>query len=589
MRIVFDIEANGFTPDKIWCICCQDVDNPEDTRSFYGDTLFQGVLFLAEADEIIGHNIISYDIPALESVFKVKFRNKFTDTLIISRMLNPDRLGGHSLQSYGEHFNTDKIQHEDWSQFSPEMLERCIRDVEINVKLFKAQEIEISRNRQQWTYSIELEHKVAKIIDEQAISGWYFESEKADNMILDLEKQVSEIDIEVDHLLLPKVCFKTLVDKPFNKDGKLSQKALKFVESCNGPFSVIEYVKPDINSETQVKTLLLELGWKPTEWNYKKDKFKKIMNDAYGDPIKASPKITEDSFDSLPEGLGSHIASRFKCRHRLALLKGLLKEVRSDHRIPAKAMSCATNTARMRHQVVVNIPKAKPNIFLGIECRSLFSAPKDRILVGCDASALEARCLAHYINDYLFTKELLESDIHTTFQKLANLETRDQAKTLVYATLYGAGDKKIGKIVGGSLEEGKSLRKQLYLKCPRLEELTKGVTEKAKSKLPLTAIDKRLIFYRSSHSALNTLLQACGAIIMKVALVNAYEQIKEEGLDAFEIGTHHDEITYECSKKDAERVAIILRWAIIKAGDDLNLRCPLDAESKIGSNWAEIH
>ena len=76
---------------------------------------------------------------------------------------------------------------------------------------------------------------------------------------------------------------------------------------------------------------------------------------------------------------------------------------------------------------------------------------------------------------------------------------------------------------------------------------------------------------------------------MKVALVNAYEQIKEEGLDAFEIGTHHDEITYECSKKDAERVAIILRWAIIKAGDDLNLRCPLDAESKIGSNWAEIH
>jgi DNA polymerase I-like protein with 3'-5' exonuclease and polymerase domains len=81
----------------------------------------------------------------------------------------------------------------------------------------------------------------------------------------------------------------------------------------------------------------------------------------------------------------------------------------------------------------------------------------NNVLVGCDASSLELRCLAHYMRDDDYTKEVVEGDIHTANQKAAGLETRDQAKTFIYAFIYGAGAAKIGSIVGGTAGDGQKL------------------------------------------------------------------------------------------------------------------------------------
>jgi DNA polymerase-1 len=280
---------------------------------------------------------------------------------------------------------------------------------------------------------------------------------------------------------------------------------------------------------------------------------------------------------------------RLKLSHRLNLLKGLIKRVRPDGRIEAQANSCHANTARMAHRIVVNIPKADPKVLLGKELRSLFIVPEGRVLIGCDASGLEARMLAHYLDDEIFTNEILTSDIHTVIQGYAKLETRSQAKTLLYAIMYGAGDAKLGTIVNGGSAEGKSIRSRLYEKLPKLAHLDKKVKLCAKKNNYVPALDGRRLMIRSTHSALNVLLQGAGAIVMKLAMILFNKKLEEHNLDAFQVGVFHDEFQVESSEKDAEEVAHWAKWSITQAGIELKMKCPLDAESKIGKNWADTH
>lgn len=611
MRLVFDIETNGLELHeitKIHCICISDLDDDmkysfvaEDNQHLI-DHIEEGVKMLNSASEIIGHNIISYDIPVIQKFFREFKPKKITDTLVLARLFEPDRKV-HSLGSYGNSVGTQKVKHEDWSVFSPEMLDRCKTDVDINVKLYRYF-MALKQDHPHWNFAIQLEHQVAKIMAEQAANGWLFDTEKAKKLVEKLDNDIQQIDKQLEHLLHKRVVKISEVKKPFKKNGQLTEQCKKYIDfpipisaiayplgqflEVVGPFSVIEFQGINLGSEKQMKELLLSLGWKPTQWNYRKDEKGKILKDAKGDPIKTSPKLTEDSYDSLPEGVGQLLAKRLKSEHRRNQIQGLIENVRSDGRISAKANPCGANTARMYHQIVVNIPKAKDNVFLGKEMRSLFIAPENKVLVGCDASALEARCLAHYVNDPSFTKEVLENDIHTVMQSLSGLPTRDQAKTLTYALMYGAGDAKLGKIVNGTAKDGAWLRQQLYLKSPNLGKLIENV-KKASRKGWIKAIDGRKLFIRSEHSALNVLLQGCGAIVMKMAMCVLHREIQREKLNVKQVGCFHDEFQFECDVKYAEKFANLAKYAIIQAGKYFKMRCELNAESKQGINWAETH
>jgi DNA polymerase I len=609
MRLVFDIETNHLELDKITtihCICAYDLESGN-SWSFYdypdmsgnNRPIKMGIAYLRHASEIIGHNIIAYDIPVIRKFYPEFKPKKATDTLVLSRLMNPDRPQGHSLKSYGDD-EIQKVEHEDWTVFSPEMLKRCEVDVQLNARLYSQFEERLEKDHKgHWSKAIPLEHKVAHIMYQQARNGWYFDTDKANALVARLNNDIAEIDEELKEYLKPKPVKISEVKKPFNKDGNFSAHAHKYLSNhweCPngmvihviGSFSVIKFEPINLGSEKQMKILLLSLGWQPTQWNYKKDEKGKLIKDKAGSLIKTSPKLTEDSYDSLPEGLGQTLARRLKCGHRKSFIEGLLEAVRPDHRIPAEANPCATNTARMAHKIVVNVPKAEPKVFLGKECRELFTAPQGRILVGCDAKSLEARCLAHYVNDPVFTREILETDIHTVMQQLSGLETRHQAKGLTYGIIYGAGDAKIGQIINGTAKQGAELRAQLYARCPNLGKLIED-TKKAAKKGWLVGIDGRKLLVRNEYSALNVRLQGCGAITMKVAVWQSYIVIKKLKLDAMQVGHHHDEMTWECNPNNADEVASILKNSIIKAGEILNLRCPLDGDPKIGKNWAEIH
>jgi DNA polymerase I-like protein with 3'-5' exonuclease and polymerase domains len=223
----------------------------------------------------------------------------------------------------------------------------------------------------------------------------------------------------------------------------------------------------------------------------------------------------------------------------------------------------------------------------GAECRSCWTVPKGYKLVGIDASGLELRMLAHYMDDKEYTNEILNGDIHTANQRLAGLESRNQAKTFIYALLYGAGDEKLGSVAGGGKRTGEKLRKSFFDNLPSFATLRNKVARTAAKRSYLKGLDGRKIPIRSEHSALNTLLQGAGAIIMKQAVVLLNEKIKD--LDAHFVANVHDEWQIEVREDLADTVGKLGVEAIIEAGKVLKLKCPLDGEYKVGDNWSETH
>ena len=196
--------------------------------------------------------------------------------------------------------------------------------------------------------------------------------------------------------------------------------------------------------------------------------------------------------------------------------------------------------------------------------------------------------LAHYMGDKEYTNEILNGDIHTANQTAAGLSERSQAKTFIYAFLYGAGDAKIGSIVGGSAKDGRALKQRFLGNTPALEHLRDRVT-RACSRGYLIGLDGRKLWVRSEHSALNTLLQASGAVVMKKALVLLDDAAKELGFDYKFLGNIHDEIQTEVDEQQAEDFGKLAVSCIVQAGQQFGLRCPLDGEYKIGDNWSETH
>lgn len=409
-------------------------------------------------------------------------------------------------------------------------------------------------------------------------------------------------------LIIP---YKTPINKPFLKEGGLSNNTLSWFgdKSClvDGPFSRIEWEEPNLKSDKQLKELLFELGWKPDEWNYKKDG-KLVVKGEDGKPIKTSPKLTESSYDSLSIGIGPDIALYLKVSTRLSQLEGLISNIRDDGRITAQANPLGTPTGRFRHSVVVNIPKAnhtkdesllwypEGKVFFGTEIRSLFIAKPGYKLVGHDASQLELRMFGHFLGDPDLIYEIEEGDFHDVFWEPLKdfVDTRDNAKTTEYAYLFGAQDYKLGNTVstipkGWSPEKtGKEVRRIIHHTFPSMRELDEKV-KRASKRGYLIGLDGRKLWVRKQHAALNTLCQGNGAIVMKTSMCFLYDWIKRFYIDAKKVGDFHDEGQHEVIENQAELLGNLAVKSIVKAGEYYELKCKLSGEYKIGNSWAETH
>ena len=577
LSLVFDIETDDLKATKLWCIVAQDLDSNEIFR-FAPHQIESGLELLKSADALIGHNIIGFDIPVIKQLTGVDLSNKkLIDTLVLSRLFNPTREGGHSLEMWGYKLNYNKIDFEDYSCYSKEMMDYCVRDVQLNTQVYHRLIQQESKGFSK--ESARLEQGCSLILKEQEQNGFQFDQPKAEKLLSNFYKRMSEVEEEVHKVFKPKWVDIKLVTPKFKKDGNLSKSGLRVKEyeqlietKKYEPFMRQELQDFNLGSRKQIGEYLKDFGWKPNKFT------------PTGQPIvdeKVLHKITD-----IPEA--QLIAEYLLLQKRIAQIESWIKFVENDGRVHGFVIPNGTITGRMTHRNpnMAQVPSVKTPY--GTECRECWIVPRGYKLVGIDASGLELRMLAHYMKDEEFTNEIINGDIHSRNQKIAGLKSRNQAKTFIYALLYGAGDAKLGSVVGGSKDSGAKLRERFFANQPTFKTLRDRVT-KAATKGYLKGIDGRRIHIRNAHAALNSLLQGGGAIVMKRALIILNSEATKNNLDYKFVANIHDEWQVEVSKDHTKDFGSLAVQAIKDAGDYYNMRCPLDAEYKIGGNWSETH
>ena len=570
MRCIWDIETDGLKPTVIWCLCAIKDDKMYTLEMPTKEMVEE---LFADVTEHVGHNLINYDIPAVERLLGVNVSGKVTDTLVLSRLYNPQLDGGHSLDAWGQRLKFPKGDYYDWSALTPEMVEYCQQDVRVTERVYEVLVKELSEFG---TDSIDLEHDVQCAISKQIRNGWLLDERKATDLVAQLQEKQNEIEEQVHKAFTPLPTFVKEIVPKFKKDGSLSAVGLKFLgdnwTQVGGPFSRIDWPAFNLGSRQQIGRYLRLFGWKPEKFT---ETGQAIVDEK-----------TLETVTDIPEA--QLIAEYLMVQKRIAQVQSWLDAIEADGRVHGQVNACGAVTGRMTH--------SKPNMAqvpavgapYGAECRACWVVPDGYKLVGVDASGLELRMLASFMNDKEYTNEILNGDIHTTNQVNAGLSTRAQAKTFIYAFLYGAGDSKIGSIVGGSQRTGAQLRQRFLDNTPALAELREKVSV-ASQRGYLRGVDGRRLHIRSEHSALNTLLQSAGAIVMKKALQIFEQYAPQWKLDYKLLGSIHDEYQIEAREDQADKVGYLMVESIKAAGIALDLKCPLDGEYKVGTNWAETH
>ena len=570
MRCIWDIETDGLKPKTIWCLCAikgnqmYTLENPtaEMVKELFSDVT-----------EHVGHNLINYDIPAVERILGVKVTGDVTDTLVLSRLYNPNLEGGHSLDAWGQRLKFPKGEYYDWTRLTPEMLEYCKQDVRVTeqVLAFLEKALEPFGDT-----SVDLEHRVQREVTQQMSNGWLLDQRQAFDLVAQLKETQYDLEEKVHEKFKPLPTFVKEIVPKYKKDGNLSSVGLKFLGedwvNVGGTFSRIDWPEFNLGSRKQIGRYLRRFGWKPEKFT---ENGQAIVDE----------KVLETVTD-IPEA--QLIAEYLMVQKRIAQVQSWIDAVEDDDRVHGQVNAIGAVTGRMTHSSPNMAQVPAVGVPYGTECRALWIVPEGRKLVGVDASGLELRMLAHYMDDEEYTNEIINGDIHTTNQRNAGLSTRSQAKTFIYAFLYGAGDAKIGSIVGGSQRVGGQLRQRFLSNTPALERLRERVSV-ASQRGHLRGLDGRCLHIRSEHSALNTLLQSAGAIVMKKALAIFSEFAPQWKLDYKLLGSIHDEYQLEARADQADKVGYLMVESIKAAGIAFDLKCPLDGEYKVGNNWAQTH
>ena len=544
MKAVIDIETDGFNASKIHCIIAKDIDTGK-VYSFAPDMIHGFRCWSVGIEQFIMHNGLSFDAPVMNRILGTDIQpSRILDTLILSQLFNPIREDGHSLDAWGNRLNMPKGEIESYDTYTEDMLDYCKQDVNITHKLYDKLKEE---GKGFSSSSVNLEHQVRVILNQQEKNGFALDVRKAMSLYNKLRDETQDLE------KWSKIYF-----DPTRVDLKTKTKYIPF----------------NIGSRQQIAERLQELGWKPKKFT---DKSNVIVN--------------EEVLDSIDMPEAKKFSRYLLLQKRIAQIKSWIEACDdSDGRVHGKVLTLKTITGRMAHHSpnMAQIPAVRSPY--GRECRECWTVdnPYTHSIVGTDASGLELRCLAHLMNDPTFTEVLLTGDIHTANMNMAGLQNRDQAKTFIYAFMYGAGAAKIGKVVGKGAKEGQILINKFLSNMPALKRVRDSVT-KSSTRGVIRGIDGRKLRIRSPHSALNTLIQGAGAVVCKVWLINMIKRIHRTGVDAKLIASIHDEYQFEVLKTDVRKFGQITKDAMKDTEIQLQMKCPLDNEWKEGTTWAETH
>lgn len=624
--VVFDIETNGLLKDctEIHCMVLKDIETQE-VFMYRPHEIQEGVQKLLESEYICGHNIIAFDIPVIERLYNVTFdRYKVIDTLVLARIvfsnvadidmgfirkgiLPRSLYGRHSLKAYGYRLGELKGTYsedneEAWVVFNEDMLQYNLQDVIVTEKLYKK-----LQDKGYSQTSSELEHACQWLMQKQEHNGYPFDIEKA-KALEGILREKSEKTAQRLEEVAPKIPDCVFIPKKDNK-------AKGYVKGV--PIQKYKAFNP--NSRKQLQYILEEYYKYP----FTDDRMYDIEVDNDGNETQRKLKLNEETLvlitndEEAPQevkDIALAYSEYFMLAKRLGQLadgqNAWLKLVESDGKIHGHCNPNGAVSGRATH--------SKPNLSqvpsitapYGAECRELFTVPHGWYQAGIDCSGLELRCLAHFLYPYdhgSYAEEVLNGDIHTANQISAGLEERSQAKTFIYGFLYGAGNAKIGEIVGGNADDGARLKKKFLKNTPQIKKLQQKIKNElapfnvAKGKRIwerkyLYGLDGRKLYVRSLHSVLNLLLQSAGALICKKWIVRIEERLQALGLTHGWDGDYcfmvwsHDEVQIACRTKElAELVVLEAQRAVRDTQEFFKIRIQLDTEGKIGKNWRDCH
>lgn len=627
---VFDIEANGLTPDTIHCMVFRSLDDKQ-VDMFRPHQMKEATAFMDSCDVLIGHNILSYDLPAVKKVLGYEYKGKKVDTLLMSRLQCPNRpippaargdakamKSPHGLGCWGYRVGRGKPEHEDWETFSEDMLHRCSEDTAINVAVYH--ELMKEGKGLPWRDAHMLTFKLFENLQRQEEAGWLIDQEYMKKCIRMLEHWIRKVDIVLADKL-PLVCdiLETKKDgeynyvrKPFMKSGKYSASVEKHYDdySCYvaGPFTRISFRPIDLGSAAEVKDWMLSQGWEPAEWN---------LDD---DGNQRSPKMPKDGeFPGVEGKEGKLYVKRAKAVHRKSNIEGWLKRVREDGRLESRVTGLA-DTRRAKHGNIANVPNAEA--FFGKQMRRGFIAQEGWTLVSADAASCQDRMMANRAGDAEFTKMLLEGDkdkgtdshtlamvgINEVLRRFKlNPISRGKAKNFNFGWTFGASDAKLGKMCGGSKEVGSQIREALRqvfpAKAALIDKITAEWRKNAKRRMNrwnkmeyydgwIAGLDGAPIFIKSEHAVLVYAVQSDEAVYMSAAYNFTHRYLEQRfkwGVDYNIVCFYHDEVSVECRDEIKEEVAKLIEKAFTAASNYFKLDVPQIGTAAIGHNWLEVH
>ena len=592
-----DCEADDLWPSRLWVMCASRMDKDE-VHSFVGQQEIKRFFDELRGQEVyfIGHNAISYDCVHTARLAQGFAGTQNTvDTLVLSYLYDPGLPGGHSLEAWGYRLKDPKGDWDDWSKYSEEMDKYCQQDVRLGKKVFKAL-VQRMRKMGYSEQSCAIEHEIREVLDEQQRNGWYFDIPGAQSLVSQLRAEQSALESPIRELFPPRLSIQGTYSRRYKRDGGDFASYLRHVQEYpelkdngDGTYSTLDWEEFNIGSPKQRLQRLLELGYEPV--NYTE---------------KGNPKVDEESLVAFAESSGhapvQAIADWLVLQGRATMVEGWLNNVNyDDHCMHGRVITCGAATRRMTHNSpnTANIPKAKKKVKYGIECRRLWRARPNRIEVGYDASGLEMRMFAEYLNNDEATTLFTTGDPHIVNTR--NLELADEMRDLTvkngfYAYLYGAGDPKLGRTLKPELQGreagdyGKWARGVLERGTPGLAGLVADIQDEYRHMGGvLKTVDGGYVRCHSPSAALNYKLQSAGAIVMKVAAIRLRNEIRRRGLDGFFVGNIHDEGQLDSDPKDGDEIGKAGVRGIKEAGEELGFHVPLTGEYKLGANWAECH
>ena len=546
--LVLDIETN-LAHDVIWCCVTLHRETGEIKVWKTKEGLNE---YLRDADTIIGHNLIAFDAPVLNRVWKTKIMaSQCADTLLLSRLSDSARDGGHSLDAWGKTLGFEKIEFSDYDGgLTQEMITYCIRDVELTSKVYDVLWQELDKNKIS-DEAIQLEYDVQVILSEMERNGFKLNAPYAQTLLCEIKTEMAEIEEALQKIFPP-----ITIERVSEKTGK---RLKDNVETFN------------VGSRQQIAKRLMSKGWKPTKTTEK------------GQVIVDETVLAEVS---LPEAVP--IARYLMLQKRASQLDSWLEKLGEDGRVHGKVIGFGAVTGRATHSSpnMAQVPATRAT--LGKEFRSCWTVEDGNVLVGVDLSGIELRCFAHYLNDEAYINETVNGDVHTRNQQAFGVESRDLAKTVLYATLYGASSAKIAKVIGCSQKDGAKIISNFCKAVPAYERL-KAKVERLAEKGRLPGLCGYQLTVRSAHSSLNTLLQSAGAIIAKQWLVQIKKNLRAEKIPYKMVAWIHDEVQIETPAEYGDRVGKVVVHSAAEAGEILKFRCPVGAEYGVAENWAGSH